>query len=296
MREAKVAEILKKVRKIQILANRRVDDLMTGQYHSVFRGQGIEFDEVREYQPGDDVRTIDWNVTARAGTPFIKRFCEERELTLLFLVDISASGIFGSRDRSKLETIVEVVALLMFSALKNNDKVGVAFFANEVVRYFPPRKGKAHVLRLIRELVTVEPVRRSTNIAAALDFVNKVQKRRGIVFVVSDFLGENSKKSLAAANRRHDVIAVPISDPREIELPDVGFVTLEDAETGERIEVDAGSYEVRQMFAAQAAKRSRSLTDMFRKAGVDELPLSTTSDYVKSLHRFFNMRERRQRV
>jgi len=196
MAKQDVASILKRVRQIQIVANRRVDDLLAGQYKSVFRGRGMEFDEVREYQPGDDVRSIDWNVTARAGAPFVKRFVEERELTVMFLVDVSASGAFGSTWRSKLETLVELAAMLMFSALKNNDKVGLVTFCDEVIDYFPPRKGKSNVLHLIRELVAVEPVARPTNIAAAVDYLNRVQRRRAVVFLLSDFLAGDASKAL----------------------------------------------------------------------------------------------------
>lgn len=293
--QATVAEILKRVERIQIVANRQVNDLFAGQYHSVFRGQGIEFDEVREYQPGDDVRTIDWNVTARAGTPFIKRYCEERELTVMFLVDVSASGVFGSTARSKLELAIEVAAMLMFSALKNNDKVGLVRFCDDVVAYDPPRKGKSNVLRLIRELVSTEPVHRETDLGKALDFLNQVQKRRGVVFLLSDFLGPESKTALAATNRRHDLVAMTISDPREEALPDVGFVVLEDAETGEQVEVDTRHPEVRRLFAGRAAERSGGLATLLKKVGIDQLRLSTDGDYTKGLRRFFSMREKRFR-
>ena len=208
MATLEVADILKKVQRIQIVANRTVNDLFAGQYKSVFRGRGMEFDEVREYQPGDDVRTIDWNVTARTGHPFIKRFAEERELTVLFLVDVSASGAFGSADRSKLELVIEVAALLMFSALKNNDKVGLVTFCDEVLDYFPPRKGKANVLRLIRQLVAAEPVARSTDLGSVLEFVNRVQKRRAVVFLISDFLAPQAPRAMAACSKRHDLIAM----------------------------------------------------------------------------------------
>ncbi|MBN1591310.1 MAG: DUF58 domain-containing protein, partial [Pirellulales bacterium] len=250
-----VSDILKKVQRIEIVANRTVDDLFAGQYRSVFRGRGMEFDEVREYQPGDDIRTIDWNVTARSTTPFIKRFVEERELTVVFVVDISASGAFGSVDRSKLDTVVEVAASLMFSALKNNDKVGLLTFCDDVIDYLPPRKGKSNVLHLIRELVAVEPVARPTNLAAALDYLNRVQKRRAVVFLLSDFLAPEAPKTLAVSNRRHDLVGVTISDPREQVLPDVGFITMVDPETGEQVELDTRHPEVRRLFAERSAKR-----------------------------------------
>ena len=232
MPEQTVIDILKKVRRIQIVANRTVNDLMAGQYKSVFRGRGMEFDEVREYQPGDDIRTIDWNVTARTGTPFIKRFCEERELTVLLLVDVSASGVFGSGSQSKLELAVEMAALLMFSALKNNDKVGLLTFCDRVLDYFPPRKGKANVLQLIRQLVSAEPVPRETKLASALEYLNRVQKRRAVVFLLSDFLAPPARHAMA--------VRQPASRPRgghgerSARAGDAGrgFLTLRDAETG----------------------------------------------------------------
>jgi uncharacterized protein (DUF58 family) len=290
-----VLDILKKVRHIQIVANRTVNDLLAGQYKSVFRGRGMEFDEVREYQPGDDIRTIDWNVTARAGTPFIKRFCEERELTVLLLVDISASGIFGSVSQAKLDLAIEMAALLMFSALKNNDKVGLLTFADGVCDYFPPRKGKANVLRLIRQLVTVEPTAGETNLATALEYLNRVQKRRAVVFLLSDFLAPPARHAMAVANRHHDLVAVTVGDPREEALPDVGFITLRDAETGESVELDTHHPQVRSLFQSRAAARAVELSDRLKKAGVDQLAVRTDEDYQKSLRRFFRMRERRFR-
>ncbi|QDU60720.1 hypothetical protein Pan216_15700 [Planctomycetes bacterium Pan216] len=298
MIEQSVVDILKRVERIQIIANRKVNDLMAGHYHSVFRGQGMEFDRVREYQPGDDVRSIDWNVTARAGHPFIKQFIEERELTVLFLVDVSASGAFGSLERSKLDMVIEVVAMLMFSALKNNDKVGLGLFADEVHSYFPARKGKANLLRLIRELVSVRPVAKETNVKEALDFINGVHRRRAIVFLLSDFLGQDPAKlktALAVTNRRHDLITINVNDPREESLPDVGFVTLRDAETGEVMEVDTSHPEVRRLFAEQARERANSFDQLFKRASVDQLPVRTDADYAKGIRRFFEMRERRFR-
>lgn len=295
MAEQKVADILRKVQRIQIVANRSVNDLLAGQYRSVFRGRGMEFDEVREYQPGDEIRTIDWNVTARAGTPFIKRFCEERELTVMFLLDVSASGAFGTSEQSKLDVMVEMVALLMFSALKNNDKVGLLLFADDVQSYFPPRKGKSNVLRLIREMVSVEPVPRETSLDTALQFLNRVQKRRSVVFLVSDFQTEASRQALAVSNGRHDLVSITVSDPREHELPDVGFINFRDAETGEVIEVDTRHRRVRELFRQQAAQRTEEVSTGLRRVGVDELAVSTTEPYATSLRRFFETRERRFR-
>jgi uncharacterized protein (DUF58 family) len=295
MSEQRIVEILKKVQRVQIVANRTVNDLFAGQYRSVFRGRGMEFDEVREYQPGDDIRTIDWNVTARTGDCFVKLFSEERELTVMFLVDVSASGIFGSTQHSKLDLVVEVAALLMFSALKNNDKVGLIRFCDQVVEYLPPRKGRSHVLHLIRQLVDVQPIARDTNLQEALDFLNRVQKRRAVVFLISDFLGPSARHALAITNKRHDLTAITISDPREHALPDVGFISLQDAETGEVVEVDTRHPRVRAMFQQQSAARDAALSDEFRKVGVDQLAIDTHGDYLKSLRRFFDMREKRFR-
>jgi uncharacterized protein (DUF58 family) len=295
MPNQEVLDILKKVQRIQIVANRTVNDLLAGQYKSVFRGRGMEFDEVREYQPGDDIRTIDWNVTARAGTPFIKRFCEERELTVLLLVDVSASGVFGSASQSKLDLVVEMAAMLMFSALKNNDKVGLITFCDDVIDYFPPRKGKSNVLRLIRQLVSAEPVARETDLTAALDYLNRVQKRRAVVFLVSDFLAPAARHAMAVANKHHDMVAVTVSDPREQALPEVGFISLCDAETGEVVEVDTSHPHVRELFRQRAAGRADELSDRLKKVGVDQLAIRTDEDYQKSLRRFFRMREKRFR-
>jgi uncharacterized protein (DUF58 family) len=290
-----VADILKKVQRIQIVANRTVNDLFAGQYKSVFRGRGMEFDEVREYQPGDDIRTIDWNVTARTGHPFIKRFAEERELTVLFVVDVSASGVFGSQGRSKLDLVIEIAALLMFSALKNNDKVGLVTFCDTVLDFLPPRKGKANVLHLIRELVAAEPVTRPTRLSAALEFVSRVQRRRAVVFLISDFLTPLDPRSLAVCGRRHDLVAITVADPREAAVPNVGFITLADPETGDLVEVDTRHPQVRELFQTRAARRREGLSQQLKKVGIDELDLHTDEDYLVGLKRFFRMREKRFR-
>jgi uncharacterized protein (DUF58 family) len=295
MAELAVSEILRRVRRIQIVATRAVDDLFAGAYHSAFRGRGMEFDEVREYLPGDEVRTIDWNVTARTGAPHVKRHREERELTVLFLVDLSASGAFGTVRESKLELLTEVTALLMFSALKNNDKVGLLLFADEPLRYLPPRKGKANVLRFLRELVAARPVPGGTRIDEALAYLSRVQKRRAVVFLLSDFLGPSCRKELAIARRRHDLVAITVSDPREHALPDAGLLLLRDAETGELAEVDTGSRRVRAAFAAEALRREEALASDLRRANVDRLPIRTDEPYAVAMHRFFRMRERRMR-
>lgn len=295
-----VSEIVRKVRRIQIVANRQVDDLLAGAYRSVFKGRGMEFDEVREYTPGDDVRTIDWNVTARAGHPYVKRFAEERELTILFVVDVSRSGLFGSQAGSKLDLTMEVAALLMLSAQKNNDKVGLLLFADGIRGYFPPRKGRAATRRLIRELVAADPSDAppaehdgKTDLAGALQYVCRVQRRKAIVFVISDFLDEGYERALRIANARHDVVALTVADPRELELPPVGFVTLEDEETGRIVEVDTRHPRVRELFAQGASSRRAGLQASLRRSGVDELAVRTDQSYVASLNRFFRMRERR---
>lgn len=290
-----IQEILKNVRRVQITARRTVNDLLAGQYRSVFRGQGMEFDEVREYQPGDEIRTIDWNVTARAGTPFIKRYSEERELTVLFAVDVSASGIFGSGSRSRLDVIVELAAVLMFSALRNNDRVGLLTFAGEVEAWFPPRKGKSNVLRLLRELLSVTPVKSGTNIDQALKTINTVQRRKAVVFLMSDFLDQISRSTLVATHGRHDLVSICVQDPREHQLPESGLLNLQDAETGQIIQLDAGSAKVRQKFADQARHRQEQLKSQLQQAGVDLLEIDLAESYTAALQRFFTMRERRQR-
>jgi len=290
-----LAEVLKEVRRIQIVASKQVNDLLAGEYHSVFKGRGMEFDSVREYVPGDDIRGIDWNVTARANAPYVKKFREERELTVLVALDISASGSFGSHRLSKMETAAEIAAILMFSALKNNDKVGLVLFAEGIVRYIPARKGRSAALRLIREILSAEPVKAQTNIASALDYIGRVQRRQAVVFLISDFLGPDCSRSLAVANQRHDVIGVTLSDPRESELPDVGFITLRDAETDEILELDAHHPRVRELFAQQAARRQQTLEQTLRRSGVDRLDIRTHLPYSNSLQSFFRMRERRQR-
>lgn len=287
-------DVLKEVRRIRIVARRQVNDLLAGEYHSAFKGRGMEFDSVREYVPGDEIRSIDWNVTARTGHPYVKTFCEERELTVLLAVDVSASGIFGSQRLTKMETAVEIAAVLMFAARKNNDQVGLLFFADDVVKYLPPRKGRSNVLRLIRELLATEPLKAPTDIARALEFLGRVQRRRCVVFLLSDFLGPDCSRALAIANRRHDVIAVTLADPREAELPDVGFLTLRDAETDELVELDTRHPRVRSLFARVAEQRERSLDDMLRRAQVDRLTIRTGQPYAQSLMSFFRRRERQR--
>lgn len=287
-------EVLKEVRRIQIVARRQVNDLLAGEYLSVFKGRGMEFDAVREYVPGDEIRSIDWNVTARTGAPYVKTFCEERELTVLLAVDISASGAFGSQQRSKMESAVEVAAVLMFTALKNNDKVGLMFFADDVVKYIPPRKGRGNVLRLIRELLATNPIKAPTDVRRALEYLGRVQRRRCVVFVMSDFLGPDCSQSLAIANQRHDCIAVTLSDPRESSVPDVGFLTLRDAETDELLELDTSHPRVRALFSKIADDRERRLVESLRRANVDRLEIRTDQPYANSLQKFFRQRERQR--
>jgi uncharacterized protein (DUF58 family) len=287
-------EQLKAVRKIQIRTSHLVTDLFAGQYHSVFKGRGIEFAEVRLYQPGDEVRTIDWNVTARTGVPHVKRYAEERELTVMLLVDASASTYFGSVRQTKAALAAELGALLAFSAITNNDKVGLVIFSDRIEKAVPPRKGTRHVLRVIREVLSLEPAGRGTDIAAALEHIRRVTKRRAVVFVVSDFLDPGSRTALRLAARRHDVIAVVLDDPREAVLPDVGLVELEEAETGARYVVDTGSARVREAFATRAAAARAERDRMLRTCDVDAIGISTDRPYQDALLRFFRMRERRQ--
>lgn len=285
-------EILRDVRRIQIVARRQVNDLMAGEYASAFKGRGMEFDSVREYVPGDDIRNIDWNVTARSESPFVKTFCEERELTVMIAVDISASNAFGSTNQSKLDIAAEVAAVLMFTALTNNDRVGLLLFAEDIVRYIPPRKGRGSVLRLVRELLTVEPVRAQTNLSLALEYLGKVQRRRCVVFCISDFLTNSFDRSLRIINQKHDCVAVTIVDPREEEIPNVGFVTLQDAETGRLLELDTSNRKVREWLKTNAFTQRDALSQSLRRAGVDRLDIRTDQPYAKSLHAFFHGREK----
>ncbi|MBU0908409.1 MAG: DUF58 domain-containing protein [Proteobacteria bacterium] len=289
------SELAAKIRTIRIYTNKAVNDILAGEYESVFKGRGMEFDEVRAYQPGDDIRTIDWNVTARTGHPYIKQYVEERELTIFFLVDLSASGAFGSEQRLKNEVAAELCALLAFSAIKNNDKVGLVAFTDTVELFIPPKKGTTHVLRLIREILSFSPERGGTNIAASLHFFGRISRKRSVAFLVSDFIDQDFFIPMRIIARRHDLIAVSITDPRERELPAAGLIELEDAETGKRITIDSSSPEVRRAFAASAARRLSDLAGQFAAMGVDHIPLQTNQDYVLDLVRFFRMRERRRR-
>ena len=302
MNTEQAREILGKVRQIEIRTNRLVNDSLAGQYHSVFKGRGMDFDEVREYVPGDEVRAIDWNVTARAGRPFVKKFTEERELTILLAVDVSASGNFGSGPQSKRQMAAELASVLAFSAIRNNDKVGLVLFTDQIEQYIPPKKGRQHVLRVIREILYFEPHSRGTDIVRALDFANQVTNRRAIMFLLSDFELPNQDQALAEvrravrlASRRHDVVAIHVHDLREMELPDVGQLAIEDAETGELIELDTTSERVRSRFAELAQKRVDKLRRALAGEGVDALNLDTREPYEPALRSFFKNRERKMR-
>lgn len=288
-------ELFKKVRRIQIITNRLVDDILAGEYHSAFKGRGMEFDEVRIYQVGDDIRTIDWNVTARTGTPHVKRFCEERELTIYFLVDLSASLDFGSDKYTKGDRAAEIAAVLAFAAIKNNDKVGVILFSDRIEKFLPPRKGRGAVLRIIREFISCKPESRGTNLELALDFLGKVQRRRAVVFLISDFISPKYEKSLKQAQKRYDVIAISISDPREIQIPDIGILELEDAETGERMLVDSSMLQTRELFSRSGKIGKTQRQSLFKKIAVDEMMVSTDRSYLQELHRLFRRRSMRIR-
>jgi uncharacterized protein (DUF58 family) len=286
-------EILKKIRRLELRTRRLVNSSFAGQYHSVFKGRGMNFEEVREYTPGDEIRSIDWNVTARMNTPYVKKFTEERELTVVLLVDLSASGAYGSVDLSKRELAAEVAALLAFSAINNNDKVALLLFSEEVELFIPPRKGRQHTLRLIREMLYFEPKGRRTDIAGSLDYLNKVLSRRSVVFLISDFIAPDYRKQLTVAAQRHDLVAMPVYDPGESVLPDVGVITFEDAESGEQIEINSSSAAVRKGFADAELQRRQTLDRTFGSLGIDVVPLSTDQDYLMALRAFFERRERR---
>ena len=288
-------EILKQVRRVEIATRGLVNEIFSGEYHSVFKGRGMNFAEVREYQYGDDIRAIDWNVTARTGAPFVKVFDEERELTVMLVVDVSASGEFGSRTRMKGELAVEICAVLAFSAITNNDKVGLIIFSDRIEKFVPPRKGRRHVLRVLRELLYFKPEGRGTDVAGALEYLARVVRRRAVVFVVSDFLATGYRKALAVAGRRHDTIVIRMSDPREQQLPAVGFVELEDAETGEQVTVNLSDPVFRAAFDQDVVETRAAREREFRKTGVDVIEITTDRPYTDRLMRFFRERARRFR-
>jgi uncharacterized protein (DUF58 family) len=312
-------EILKKIRQIELRSLRLVNETLAGQYHSVFKGQGMNFEEVREYQPGDEVRFIDWNVTARMNHPFVKKFVEERELTVMLVVDLSGSGLFGSGEQSKRDLAAEIASVLAFSAIRNNDKVGLILFTEEVEKFIPPCKGRRHVLRVIREILCYEPRKRGTDLDHALEFLSRVTAHRAIAVVLSDFLGQTSPSradmaahlrrhavmtetlsrtsatALRQANRRHDVVAVQIADRFELDLPALGYLVLKDAETGEVVEVNTGDERKRSAFKQRQARAQSELRRLFLSAGIDSIQLRTNEPYAAALGRFFETRERRRR-
>ena len=286
-------ELIRKIRRIEIRTNRMVNDVLAGEYHSVFKGRGVEFEEVREYMHGDGIRTIDWNVTARMGNPFVKRYREERELTVMLAVDASSSSLFGTADKMKGELAVELSAVLAFSAIKNNDRVGLVLFTDRVEKFIPPKKGKKHVLRLIRELLMFEPAGGSTDIKTAMDFLGKILTRKTVVFLLSDFLSAGYEEALRMMNNRHDLVTISITDPREIEMPPIGFLELQDAETGEIVIVDTYDASIRQRLANTAATDLDQLTKSFKRMQVDHIPVRTDKPYIDPLVRFFQQRAKR---
>ena len=288
-------DLLKKIRHIEIRTNRLAHDVFAGEYHSVFKGRGMEFDEVREYTPGDEIRTIDWNVTARYGHPFVKRYVEERELTVMLVVDASASGLFGTSGQIKADLATEICALLAFSAIRNNDRVGLIIFTDRVEKYVPPKKGYQHVLRVILELLNFQPEGKGTNFEEALGYLNRVRRRQSVVFLVSDFLADDYRRPLLVTSKRHDVIALAITDPREVELPSVGLLELEDAETGQMLLVDTSSRAFREAYARQAQSRRARRDQIFRSINVDRIDMYTGQSYVEPITKFFKERARRFR-
>jgi len=294
--EQKTAEILKKIRTLEIKTKGLVETAFAGDYHSVFKGRGMNFEDVREYQPGDEIRAIDWNVTARLGTAFVKKFTEERELTVMLIVDVSASGNFGSATQSKRELAAEVACLLAFSAIRNNDKVGLLLFTDRVELFIPPKKGRSHTLRLIREVLFFQPQGRGTDPALALDYLNNIVTRRAVVFFISDFQAPDFSHALAVSARRHDFIAIHVQDEREKVLPNIGIITLEDAETGEQIEINTADRTTRTRFGDLADEQTAELSRILRRSNIDAIALRTGEDYLPALRAFFRQRERRRAI
>jgi len=284
-------ELLKRVRKIEIKTRGLSNQIFSGEYHSAFKGRGMAFSEVREYQPGDEIRSIDWNVTARLNHPFVKVFEEERELTVMLLVDVSASENFGTKSQLKRQVITELCAVLSFSAIQNNDKIGVIFFSDQIEKFIPPKKGRSHILRIIRELIDFKPEHRNTDIAQALGYLSNVIKKRSTAFVLSDFRDEGFVDALKIANRKHDIVALQIQDQAEMDLPDVGLIPVEDPETGAWNWVDTSNKGTRKAFKSNALKRQEELKQHFRKCGVDFTTIQTGQNYVKPLLNLFKKRE-----
>ena len=286
-------EVLKKIRRIQITTSRMVTDVFAGQYQSVFKGKGMEFDEVREYQPGDDIKSIDWNVTARMGHPYIKKFVEERELTVMLLLDLSMSCYFGSVKQLKNQLAAELCCVLALSAIKNNDKVGIIIFTDRIEKFISPRKGLSHVLRVVREALHYKPEGRGTDISLALQYLNRVTKRKAITFIISDFFDKDFKNLLSISNKRHDMVAVTITDPRELNLPNVGIINLNDAETGKNFTIDTSDYNFRKKYQEDGVKRIKERQKLLRSINVDNIDIRTDVPYEKELIKFFKMREKR---
>src|SRR5512140_1926844 len=286
-------ELLKKVRLIEIKTRGIVNQVFSGEYHSVFKGRGMEFSEVREYQFGDDIRTIDWNVSARFNHPFVKVYEEERELTVMLVVDFSRSGSFGTARQLKNEIAAEICAVLAFSAIKNNDKVGMIMFTDRIEKFVPPKKGRAHILRIVRELISLQPAGTGTNIKAALEYFNHVNKKRSIAFIISDFIDDGYDQVLRIISKKHDLIAVEVYDPREEELPDIGLVKLRDAETGEPRWVDTGDPKLRTSFRAYWRKRRADRKSLFLRSKVDAIAIRIDRPYIKPIVDFFKLRESR---
>jgi uncharacterized protein (DUF58 family) len=284
------SEIIQKVRKIEIKTRGLSDHIFAGQYHSAFKGRGMTFAEVREYQYGDDVRSIDWNVTARFGHPYVKIFEEERELTVMLLIDVSGSRVFGTVSRLKMDVVTEVAATLAFSTIQNNDKIGVVFFSDKVEKFIPPKKGRKHVLHIIRELIDFRPESTRTDISEALRYFTNSIKKRSTAFLISDFLDNGFEKELTIANRKHDVVALQVFDIRETEMPDVGLVKLKDAETGDRMWVDTSDIRLRKSYKNAWGQSQLELQKTFTRSGIDSVSMSTADDYVKSLLKLFRMR------
>lgn len=287
-------EILKQVKYIEIKATRLVTDLFGGEYESVFKGRGIEFSEVREYVPGDDIRTIDWNVTARSQHPYVKKFVEERELTVIFVVDGSGSLQFGSSDRFKATTAAEIAGLLAFSAIKNNDRVGLLIYTDQIEKFVPPKKGKSHVLRVVREILYFKPAKKQTNLSIALQHLYRMLTRSAVIFVISDFMDRGYEKPLKILHQKHDLIAIQISDPREESLPVSGWIALQDRETDETILVNTNDIRFRSAYTQQARRRQEQLDLLFKLIGIDAIKITAGASYVKPLIKFFRLRERRR--
>jgi len=289
-------ELAKKIQYIQFTTKRAVNSTLAGEYESVFKGQGIEFEEVREYLPGDDIRAIDWNVTARTGVPHVKRFTEERELTVLLCVDLSASGSFGSTGKTKNEIAAEICALLAFSAIQNNDRVGLIVFTDSVEHYVPPKKGNRHVLRLIEEILNFQPSGSGTKITAVLDYMGRVTTKKAVIFLISDFYDSGYEHRLKTLGKRHDCISIIIEDPAEKEIPVSGLLDIIDAETGEHIIVDTDNSGIRRSYFSYASERRGSLIRFFTSSGIDHIYIQSDADYVKNIVQFFLSRERRLRI